>query len=142
MFLISHRGNLNGPEEGKANRPSRINEVLDLGYDCEVDVWKMRDTFYLGHDRPEYVIDIKFLKNPKLWCHAKNLPALENMLSHGGIHCFWHEEDKFTITSKGYIWTSPQKEVTNNSVIVHKDSGWRNVNYHCAGVCTDFIYER
>ena len=86
----------------------------------------------------KYEIKKEFLKDEKLWCHAKNLSALESMLYHG-VHCFWHETDKFTITSKGYIWTFPEEEVTKNSVIVHKGSSWKEKNYDCAAVCTDFI---
>ena len=33
------------------------------------------------------------------------------------IHCFWHEQDERTLTSRGYIWTYPYKQVTNMSVI-------------------------
>ena len=138
MILISHRGNLRGPDHSNANNPKQIKKTLDLGFDCEVDVWKISENFFLGHDEPNYKVDKKFLENNKLWCHAKNLTALNGMLNHG-IHCFWHESDKFTITSKGYIWTFPEEEVTRSSIIVHKDSGWKEKDYQCAGVCTDFI---
>jgi hypothetical protein len=138
MFLISHRGNLYGPDRSFENTPTQISKTLEMGYHCEIDVWKNSDGFFLGHDDPKYEIKKEFLKNEKLWCHAKNLSALESMLYHG-VHCFWHETDKFTITSKGYIWTFPEEEVTKNSVIVHKGSSWKEKNYDCAAVCTDFI---
>ena len=39
MILVSHRGNLSGPDPDKENNPTQINKTLDLGYDCEVDLW-------------------------------------------------------------------------------------------------------
>ena len=32
---------------------------------------------------------------------------------------FWHENDRFTITSKGYLWTYPGNKYSENSVIVN-----------------------
>jgi len=138
MIKISHRGNLDGPKLESENHPAQIKKALSKSYHCEADVWYVNGHFSLGHDKPTYPIDKTFLENEKIWCHAKNLPALESMLYYG-IHCFWHETDKFTITSKGYIWTFPEEEVTKNSVIVHKGSDWKEKNYNCAAVCTDYI---
>ena len=39
MILISHRGNLNGPNEDRENSPYYIMEAIDDGYDVEVDLW-------------------------------------------------------------------------------------------------------
>jgi len=137
MILIAHRGNLTGPDYSTANTPEQIEKVLNKGLDCEVDVWKVFDKFFLGHDEPRYKVSRKFLKNKNLWCHAKNLAALEDML-YNNIHCFWHETDKFTVTSRGHIWTFPGEQVGDNSVIVHKDKDWRN-KYECYAICTDYI---
>ena len=38
MILISHRGNINGPNPEMENNPEYIQKALDLGYDVEVDV--------------------------------------------------------------------------------------------------------
>ena len=137
MIIISHRGNTEGESNSTANSPEAVSSLLDKGIHCEVDVWKVFDKYFLGHDEPKYKVNKKFLKNNKLWCHAKNLAALEGML-YNNIHCFWHETDKFTVTSKGYIWTFPGKEVSDRSVIVHKEKDWKN-KYDCFAVCTDYI---
>ena len=72
MILISHRGNINGPNPEMENNPEYIQKALDLGYDVEVDVWGTKyGAWYLGHDGPEYLIDAKFLRQKGLWCHAK-----------------------------------------------------------------------
>ena len=107
MFLISHRGNINGKNVQKENSPDYILKALSFGYDVEIDVWYVNNKFFLGHDTPQYEISIEFLKNDKLWCHAKNLASLEKML-YNNITCFWHQTDDYTLTSKGYIWTYPK----------------------------------
>ena len=65
----------------------------------------------------EYVGQTYFLKKDGLWCHAKNIEAL-NLMLREGIHCFWHQEDDVTLTSKGYKWTYPGKQLTENSICV------------------------
>ena len=39
MKIISHRGNLTGPDPKQENKPSQILKVLEKGYEVEVDVW-------------------------------------------------------------------------------------------------------
>ena len=87
MKLISHRGNIKGREIENENDPQYIYEVLDLGFDCEIDVWFENNQFYLGHDEPKYKIKEEFLTQNQLWCHAKNLQALHSMLENKNIHC-------------------------------------------------------
>ena len=108
MILIAHRGNLLGPKPSLENHPSYIMKAILSGYDVEIDVWWVKDNFYLGHDSPDYKIDKNFLSNRHLWCHAKNFAAL-GKLEDIGSHYFWHEEDDYTITSNGFIWTYPLK---------------------------------
>ena len=134
MKVISHRGNVNGPSDSE-NHPVGIVKVLEMGLDCEVDVWRKDGAYWLGHDDPLYDVSAHFLKNDRLWCHAKDLNALESMLS-DGIHCFWHQEDDFTLTSKGYIWTYPERITCNKSVIVQK--GKDKLPEKCYGICTDY----
>lgn len=139
MKLISHRGNLNGPSSEIENTPAQIIKVCDLGFDCEIDVW-YENGFYLGHDFPNYPISEKFLENNRLWCHAKNLAALNRMISNKKIHCFWHENDLCSITSGGYIWSFPTVIPSNNSTIfVDLRPDWKSKNYSCVGICSDYL---
>ena len=141
MILISHRGNINGPLEKKENSPDYINEALKLGFDVEVDVWVEFGELYLGHDHPKYIINESFLENEKLWCHAKNIESLEYMLKNKKIHCFWHQNDDFTITSNGFIWTYPNKKLTPRSICVlpeiQKKFTVNNEDFY--GICSDYI---
>jgi len=49
MLIISHRGNLLGPNPGFENVPDKIIEVTN-NYDCEIDVWVNSDGIFLGHE--------------------------------------------------------------------------------------------
>lgn len=139
MILISHRGNINGRNQNLENNPEHINNLLNSKINVEVDVWLKNKTLLLGHDNPKYIIDIEFLKKQGLWCHAKNLNALYYMLEQNIKNCFWHQEDDFTLTSSGFIWTYPSKFVTNKSIIVDLNENWKSKNYNCFGVCVDFL---
>ena len=103
MIFISHRGNISGISSNDENNPDYINVALKLGYEVEVDVRFENGKFFLGHDFSQYHIDNEFLLNSKIWCHAKTKEALE-ALEKIKAHYFWHQEDDYTITSKGYIW--------------------------------------
>jgi hypothetical protein len=136
MKIISHRGNLNGPNSITENSVLAINTALYKGFDVEIDVWFKNGKWYLGHDKPNYQIDESFLENKKLWCHAKNLDALNLMLKNKKIHCFWHQNDDFTLTSKNYIWTYPYKDTRYNSIIVLMKK--QKIPKKIFGICTDF----
>jgi len=137
MILISHRGNLNGKSD-EENHPNHIDIALRQGFDVEIDVWKVNQVeWYLGHDEPQYKVSIDFLKNRKLWCHAKNIEALNKMLKHN-IHCFWHQKDDVTLTSKGYMWTYPNKMLTDKSICVLPEKNNENPK-KCLGICSDYI---
>lgn len=111
MKLIAHRGNINGKAENAENRPIYIESAILLGYEVEVDIWFVDNKFWLGHDAPEYPVTDKWiLKNANhLWFHCKNVDAVNMFLDldidGGGFQYFWHENDRLSITSQGYIWT-------------------------------------
>lgn len=136
--LIAHRGNTNGARPNKENDPEYLLQAVDNGYDCEVDVRvDINGNVWLGHDEPQYKVTKEFISNPGFWNHAKNLNALAYMLEHN-IRCFWHEGDERTLTSDGFIWTYPNKEVTSISVIclVNEDDV---IPANCYGICSDWV---
>jgi hypothetical protein len=140
MKKISHRGNLNGRIPERENSPDYIVESLSLGYNCEIDVWVVNDEYFLGHDKAQYKIEETFLESNLLWCHAKNIQALEKMLKNKKIHCFWHQNDDVTLTSKGFIWTYPNKELTKKSICVLPELNSFDMG-DCYGVCSDYIQQ-
>ena len=102
MILISHRGNIDGKQPNLENAPYYINNTLKMGYNVEIDVWWYKDNFYLGHDEPMYKVEIKYLQDYRLWCHAKNIEAVIEFQKYPHIHYFWHQEDDICLTSKNY----------------------------------------
>jgi hypothetical protein len=145
MKYIAHRGLIDGPNKELENRPEQIKAVLGMGYDCEVDLWRIGQKWFLGHDEPQYEVDEDFVKLDGLWIHCKNLAALY-MLSTSTDFLytfFWHQNDDFTLTSDGYIWTYPDKDLSNISIAVMPElfpKYWEYIKQvEIAGVCTDYI---
>lgn len=137
MFFISHRGNLTGPNPMKENSVEYINNALSKSFDVEIDLWFKNNNFFLGHDEPKYEIDLNFLKKPGLWIHAKNLECFYQ-LSNFDLNFFWHEEDKITITSKGFFWNYPGTLLSKKSIcVLPEKSDIKEVD--CLGYCSDFI---
>ena len=141
MKLIAHRGNLKGKNPKYENHPDYILDAVWAGFDVEVDVWNVKGQWFLGHDAPTYSIKQGFLENEKLWCHAKNFQSLTHMLNNKNIHSFWHQNDDFTLTSQGYIWTFPGKKLHKNSVAVKPEQfDFKDIEI-CYAICSDFAGE-
>ena len=138
MKIISHRGNLNGPQK-EDNVISQLEKVAETML-VEVDVWRLGLKWYLGHDGPEREVSYDFIANPNFILHAKNLKALYS-LSVTELHYFWHQEDDFTLTSKNFIWTYPKKEVTPLSIIVCQtlEEVEKYKTKNIWGSCTDYV---
>jgi hypothetical protein len=140
MKFIAHRGNLDGPSK-EENKPTYIEQSISLGYDCEIDVRYIDQKLYLGHDTPDYEIDLHFLlhHSKKVWIHCKNVEALDYLLPFD-LNLFWHQEDHYTLTSKGFIWCYPGMNTTKRSIIVMPE--WNDFRITEAyGVCSDFIHK-
>jgi hypothetical protein len=136
MILIAHRGNMNGINSRLENGQKYCEDAIDKGFHVEMDVW-YTDTWWTGHDRPQYRVHSDFLLKDEVWCHAKNIEALKGLLDLGA-HCFFHQNDNVTLTSKGYIWTYPTQPLTEKSICVLPELQKIDVD-GCAGVCSDYI---
>ena len=59
------------------------------------------------------------------------------------LNYFWHQEDDYTLTSQGYIWTYPGKSLTSNSVMVLPEQTGISFeickNLDCYGICSKFV---
>jgi hypothetical protein len=142
MKIISHRGNLTGPNPEHENHPSYILKTTASGFEVEIDLWYDNQKLILGHDEPQYEVSEDFIQSHEFYIHAKNLDALYFLIQeHRHLHFFWHEEDEFTLTSRNFIWTFPEKNVTNRSIIVCKteEEVKRYKSLDCYGICTDYI---
>ena len=144
MRLISHRGNISGRIEEAENRPDYIEDALRLGYDVEIDLRVKDGKLYLGHNEPQYPLDIDWLEKhyTRLWLHCKDITFLEKLSElnscRGYLNYFWHETDTVTITSKGYLWAYPGKQPIKNSIAVMPELNNDDIS-QCYGICSDYI---
>lgn len=145
MIYIAHRGNLTGPDPVNENTISHIQNALNNNYNVEIDVWYKDFQLYLGHDYPQHLVELDFLleNKTKLWCHCKNLEALEYLLSFD-IHCFVHDKDIATLTSLKYVWTypSPGLHITNSICVLPEWYEFKIADIKkCVAICTDYVYK-
>lgn len=141
MIYISHRGNINGRLSEYENRPSYVERAIKMGYDVEIDIRFIDGELFLGHDEPQYKIDISWIDNlsNRLWVHCKNVEAISFFNKHGyDINYFWHEKDTVTLTSKNYIWAFPGKQSIKNSIAVLPEI-FNDDIIGCIGICSDYI---
>jgi hypothetical protein len=140
MKLIAHRGNIFGPNPEKENRPEYIVEAINQGYDCELDVRYIDGQYYLGHDHPDYHVDISFFLThlEKIWIHCKNFEAFDHLIQIKELNIFWHENDQYTLTSHLFLWSHPGKPTSERSIIVMPE--WHDFIFgNGYGICTDFV---
>lgn len=141
MFLISHRGNINGRQQEFENEPTYIDISISNGYDVEVDVWLINNLLWLGHDAPQYNVKFEWFvaRINKLWLHCKNIESIlffqKNQYT---FNYFWHETDTITLTSFNYIWVYPGKQPILNSIAVMPEIYDDDVS-KCIGICSDYI---
>ena len=148
MIYISHRGNIDGPNPSEENKPEYIEHALEQRYRVEVDAWTFGDgtteNVFLGHDEPEYRVNLNWMMkySDQLVVHCKNAQAL--ILMSGTFNTFWHQTDDYTLTSKGWIWTYPNKPAPKPSaagmsitVALGKGYPWKTEGFR--GICSDYI---
>jgi|15BtaG_2_1085339.scaffolds.fasta_scaffold00145_11 hypothetical protein len=151
MKIISHRGNLDGPNPERENTLKYIDEALSHGYDAEIDLRVKHGILYLGHDGPDHHIAQTDLddRRQRLWIHYKDNVALSY---YSGGRAFCHQSDPFSmvmncpwISSKnGFIWVHDLSlELTNYSVIplISKEDidNFDLARARCIyGICTDY----
>lgn len=155
MKLIAHRGNLNGPIPEKENRPDYIEHSIDAGFDCEIDLRiNEHGELFLGHDEKQYPVEVDFLLkySKSLWVHCKDAGSLDLMISNHRyrteMNFFFHANDDYTMTSKGFIWAYPNRQIISHKcVTVIQNENMLNMIKEkrlCYvkgpyGICTDWV---
>ena len=148
--IIAHRGNLDGPNPERENRPKYIRDAIDAGFDVEVDVWFIDGKWKLGHDAPMYRIAWEGIASMShvAWLHCKNIEAMSELWrrrtcwpyhkSIADLCYFWHQNDDVALTSCGKLWTFPGKLLTLHSIAVmpEREPDW-DLSLAC-GICTDY----
>lgn len=142
MIYIAHRGLYQGPNSSLENSPSQIESALSQGWACEIDLWVQNNQLWLGHDLPQYQVGLEFITQPGLWIHCKNFAALAYCQNYSQLNYFWHENDAYTMTSKGWLWVYPGQETNGRSIQVMPemaDPELKNINAKAYGVCSDWV---
>ena len=142
MKIISHRGNLKGSEKSNENKPQQVDLAIKNGFDVEIDLWLINGNFQLGHDRPEYLIDLSWVlsRSKYLWIHCKNIELMDYLTTNRiDLNFFFHQNDDLALTSKFFLWVYPEKTYTKNSILVSNNiDDLSFLDNPPFGVCTDY----
>ena len=144
MKYISHRGDLTSINPLLENTPDYIDLAISEGFDVEIDVRFLNEKLYLGHDTPDYLIDVEWLikRKKNLWIHTKDVFSL-SLLNEYDLNLFFHEKERHTIIyNSKFIWTHDIEESTNKSIIpllkILDLNLFEKYNF-VSGVCSDYI---
>lgn len=140
MILVSHRGNLIGPESCTENSPCQIDLAISKNYLVEVDLRIIDDHYWLGHDNPDYKINKEWLvdRSKHLIIHAKNLITCDKLAEDSNtLNWFYHTDEDVVLTSKGWLWAYPGIYLKNAiTVLIDKNI---NIPKNIKGICSDYI---
>ena len=103
MLKIAHRGNTHGTQPTFENTVGYLRKAWLEEYDVEMDVIGYKGKLYLGHDEPQELAPQEYICSKGTWIHAKNHEAAQLLVDKPNIHWFWHQDDDFALTSKGFI---------------------------------------
>lgn len=154
MRIISHRGNLDGPNPSYENHPEYINGAISNGFKVEVDLWETvgdaTGAFYLGHDEPIHKL---FEFSYDHIYHCKDLRTFLYMDSLGiypKFEFFYHTEEAIVHTSYNWRWIHPnflrvaslvkRPEKLNKSIaVLPEQTDLTNEELmRFGGICTDY----
>ena len=120
------------------NLVKRLTDTLEqLEELLEIDICKWDGkNFYLGHDEPQEAVSPAWLEGRPLWIHAKDHVALHELIDQN-LHCFWHNTDRYSLTSNGWIWAYPGEPGGKRAITVfpEKNKDWKKFS----GICSDNI---
>jgi len=138
---ILHRGLSNGPVDNPLleNNEMLLKEKITQGWEVEIDIWKIDEKFYLGHDKPSTLLnDISLLESSNVWVHCKNITAAiacQNLQA----NFFIHDTDIAVLTSKQWIWCYPGTTAERKSVCVLPERTTIKDFSDVGAVCSDYM---
>lgn len=136
--IYAHRGNIDGPENPLENTVELAEKALGMGYGVELDVWFKNDCFFLGHDQPKQKVSKQYLINNNFLIHCKNYQAFRELYLNPNIHCFYHNDEPFTLTNLGKCLVHEKivENFNHNDIVVDLNS--RKITDKAYGVITDY----
>ena len=123
MKFIAHRGNIYGPNKDLENKVDYIDNAINQGYDVEIDLRVNNEALFLGHDYPQYQIDLNWITKRKnsLWIHCKDLESicyLRKIDTQNNLNYFGHNNDDYVLTSQNFLFCKPVKKLNNHCILV------------------------
>lgn len=145
MILISHRGNIDAVRPWYENDPAYIDEAIESGYNVEIDIRFIDNELYLGHDTPDYKINLIWLldRTDKIWIHTKNFGALHYLINKN-LKTFYHQKENHTIiNNSNLIWSHELSEANEKSIIplisLNDIKNNYNIINNVYGICSDYV---
>jgi hypothetical protein len=139
MILISHRGNLKGPNLLLENSPEQIDLAIQNGLIVEVDLRVIENNFWLGHDTANYLVSENWILNRKnsLVIHSKDLITSDFLAEFNDtLNWFYHTDEDVVLTSKGWLWCYPGIYLSNGITVIKDNSTL--FPKKVKGICTDY----
>ncbi len=157
MYIISHRGLINGPNKSKENLIDNISTLAEIYPNLffEIDVNLINNEILIGHEEPYLKVEYESLRRQKkrLILHIKKLRFdkknsfdLFNKIT-SEFHYFTHDNDSFTITSLKWPWIHPKEGFLKGTIAVmpefslHPNKFKSLLNKDLLGICTDYPLE-
>lgn len=143
--IISHRGNIDGRILEKENTIDYINCAIKNGYEVEIDVRTKNGLLYLGHDTPDYLVDMEWMFNiiGKLWIHCKDIDSYKIVSNIKNSRYFCHTSDSFSLISTNQLWVHDISLKLNENCIIPLLSieDINNFSYteKVHAICTDYV---
>ena len=146
-MIVLHRGNT-GRDSLPENHPDTLKTRKDS---VECDVWFVNYKWYLGHDKPQYLIENidEFLQSPKNLIHAKDGNTFATLLQYCrergyDSDIFFHTDEKYVLTTRGNIIAYPGEYIHSNVTCMMPENMGRQLECdertNMAGVCSDNVY--
>lgn len=145
--LFAHRGNVDGPSPHE-NSIDHVDRAISLGYSVEVDLLRVGNDWYLGHDFPVARVSASWItaRSGQLLLHAKTCEAAAALASTNlawGWHYFCHSSDPYVLTSQGKLWVHNLSYVPQPSspVIVPLITLelLKSYTHQVHGICSDYV---
>lgn len=139
MIIIAHRGNIDGINKNTENDPFYIDRAINKGYFVEIDLWFVDNQLYLGHNNPQYPIDIDWIieRKQNLIIHEKNIDCClcKDLLLTNRVT---HNIDDYAITSTHIGWTTKKELLNENTIWVINEKKEDLTGLKLLGICTDY----
>jgi hypothetical protein len=142
---IAHRGLLDGPNTSLENCPDTIETNVKNKRVSECDVWFENGRYYLGHDKPVYIIEWEWIieKKDYLLIHAKNCFTFNEMKRRNdteaiGLDIFYHTDEEIILTTMGKCIVYPGVNVLDDCMSMMPEMALHIDRSRAGYICSDF----